>query len=335
MNGVLAQLVHWREPLVLLRDLADVFVVAFGVYRVLLLLRGTRAVQVGFGLAVLALSYVLAQWLGLATSFAVLDRAGASFLLVVVVIFQNDIRRALMRVGDRPILSRWRRSEETDAVEEVIAAAYQLARRRLGALIVFERDAALEDFVAQGTPLDAQVTRELLYTVFLPAYENPLHDGAVIVRNARVWRAGAFLPLTGNAALDRTVGTRHRAALGISEETDAVVVVVSEERGQVSLCFNGNIVRDLDAPRLRKVLYSMFYPKRQLASLLKAAQEREAQRDSESEARATMTGPQKALGDGGRGRAKPDREGVAQRARKERLEAEARQSVPPSARREG
>ena len=229
--------------------------------------------QVGLGLALIVLVYVIAQRAGLATAYTLLDRLLASSLLLVVVIFQADIRRALMRVGNRPWLLRWRKDEETTAVEEVISACALLAQRRIGALIVFEREATLDDFVAQGTVLDADVTRELLYTVFLPGYENPLHDGAAIIKSARIWKAGAFLPLTANPTLDRTLGTRHRAALGISEETDAVVVIVSEERGQVSLCFNGNIVRGLDAQSLRQAdCYGLFYTKRRAAALLKTMQ---------------------------------------------------------------
>lgn len=260
-----------QRPLAaMLRDFVDVMVVAYAVYRLLLFLRGTRALQVGQGMLILGVAYFVAQRLGLVTAYTLLDRFLTSILLLVVVIFQGDIRRALMRVGNRPFLFRWRRGEESNAVDEVVAAASLLAQRGLGALIVFEREASLDDFVSQGTVLDAAVTSELLYTIFLPAYENPLHDGAVIIKSARVWKAGGFLPLTGNASLDRTLGTRHRAAIGISEETDAVVVVVSEERAKVSLCFNGNIVRDLDAESLRRALYGLFYSKRQAAALMKA-----------------------------------------------------------------
>lgn len=272
LDGLLALFAR-RPPLAILRDLVDVGVVAYAVYRLLLFLRGTRAVQVGQGMLLLGAVYFVAQRLGLVTAYTLLDRFLASFLLLVVVIFQGDIRRALMRVGNRPFLFRWRRGEESNAVEEVVQAATLLAERKLGALVVFEREAALDDFVAQGTVLDAAVTSELLYTIFLPAFENPLHDGAVIIKSARVWKAGGFLPLTNSASLDRTLGTRHRAAIGISEETDAVVVVVSEERAKVSLCFNGNIVRDLDGESLRRALYGLFYSKRQAAALMRAHDE--------------------------------------------------------------
>ncbi len=281
MNDVLAALFRSRSPATILRDVIDVAIVAYAVYRLLLLLRGTRAMQVGVGLALVVAVYLGAQRLGLSTTYTVLDKILASFLLLVVVVFQADIRRALMRVGNRSFLTRWRKDEETDAVEEVISAAVMLAHRRIGALMVFEREASLDDFASQGTVLDAEVTRELLYTTFLPGYENPLHDGAVIIKNARIWKGGAFLPLTTNPTLDRTLGTRHRAAIGITEETDAVVVVVSEERGQVSLCFNANMVRGLDANSLRQALYGLFYTKRKAAALLKSAHRRERDGDAE------------------------------------------------------
>lgn len=256
----------------MLRDAVDVLVVAYAIYRILLLLRGTRAMQVGQGLALVGVVYLLAQRLGLLSVYALLDRFLASFLLVFVVIFQTDIRRALMRVGNRPFLFwRWRKSEESSAVEEAVLAAVLLAHKRVGALIVFERDASLDDFISQGTVLDAEVTRELIYAAFLPQMENPLHDGALVIRNARIWKAGGFLPLTNSPGLDRALGTRHRAALGISEETDAVVLVVSEERGEISLCFNGNIVRSLNPQTLRTALYGMFYTRRQAAALIRDA----------------------------------------------------------------
>lgn len=269
-----------RPPLEFLRDFVDVVVVAWALYRLLLLLRGTRAMQVGFGLVLIALVYVASQRLGLTTTYTLLDRFLGSFLMLVVVIFQADIRRALMRVGHQPFFFRWRKSEDTGSIEEVIHATASLAQRNIGALIVFEREASLSDFVTQATPIDAELTRELLYTLFLPGYENPLHDGAVVLRNGRVALAGGFLPLTGSASLERQLGTRHRAALGISEETDAVVVVVSEERGEVSLCFNGNIVRDLDRDSLRRALYGLFYSKRRAAALLREVGRIESGRQS-------------------------------------------------------
>lgn len=247
-----------RDPWHVLLDVADIFLVAFLLYRVLVLIRGTRAMQMGVGLALIFVVYQLSRALGLITVWSMLDTLLTYLVLIVVVIFQNDIRRALMRMGRRPF---FRSSSERDTwvFEEVVKASQALAQKRVGALIVFERDAALDDFIEPGTSLDALVSKELLYSVFIPSFENPMHDGAVIIREGRVAQAGAFLPLTASPRVDRAFGTRHRAAIGISEETDAVVVVVSEERGQVSLCFNGNVIQDLDAPSLREALLGLFY----------------------------------------------------------------------------
>jgi len=251
-------------------DLVDVAVVAFVVYRVLLLVRGTRAVQMGVGLIFAFGVYHLARRFGLLTLYSLLDGLLASVVLIVVVIFQSEIRRGLMRFGGRTWWLPGTSAKASGAIEEVIKAASMLAQKRIGALIVFERDAMLDEFIQRGTLLDALPTKELLYGLFIPSFENPLHDGAVIVRDGRVWQAGAFLPLTSNPELDRTLGARHRAALGISEETDAVVLVVSEERGAVSLVFNGNMVRDVDAASLRDALPGLLFrrvrPKRRSSS---------------------------------------------------------------------
>jgi uncharacterized protein (TIGR00159 family) len=161
-----------------------------------------------------------------------------------------------MRMGT--LFSSRRNYQETFVFEEVIKAAEQMARARIGGLFVFEREADLTEFVEQGVPLDAQVSQELLVSLFVPEGQNACHDGAVIIKSLRVQQAGAVLPLSANPKLDKQLGTRHRAAIGITEETDAVVVVVSEERGQVSLCFHGNIARDLSGATLRKALLGLF-----------------------------------------------------------------------------
>ncbi len=263
-----------REPLLVLLDLADILLVAYLIYRVLVLLRGTRAMQMGIGLVAVFVVYNLAGRFGLITVWAILDALLTYVVLIIVILFQNDIRRALMRMGRRPFL-RTRSARDTHVFEEVIKAATALAQKRIGALMVFERDASLDEFIEPGTDLDAAVTKELLYSIFIPSFENPMHDGAVIIREGRIAQAGAFLPLTASPKLDRAFGTRHRAAIGISEETDAVVVVVSEERGAVSLCFNGNIIRDLDASSLREALLGLFYrrprkkPKREASQKVK------------------------------------------------------------------
>lgn len=247
-----------RETLRVVLDMFDILVVAYLFYRVLLLIRGTRAMQMGIGLVLVFLVYTLARRLGLITLFSILDTLLTYVVLIIVVLFQNDIRRALMRVGNQRFFRRGQSARESQVIEEVVKAASALASKRIGALVVFEREAALDEFIEHGTRLDAAVSKELLYSIFVPSYENPMHDGAVLIRDGRVWEAGVFLPLTESQKVDRTLGTRHRAAIGISEETDAVVVVVSEERGSASLCFGGNIVRDLDTNMLRQALVGLF-----------------------------------------------------------------------------
>lgn len=240
-------------------DCLDIGLVAAIFYWGMVILRGTRAMQMALGLVLVFTGYVVAKRVGLVTIWTLLDSLVTYFVLVIVVIFQEDIRRALMRVGrGGPLFRGQRTARETAVIEEVIKAASSLAQKRIGGLIVFERDAELDEFITEGTLLDASVTKELIYSIFIPSFENPMHDGAVIVRDGRVWQAGAVLPLSGGSH-DRSMGTRHRAAIGISENTDAVVVVVSEEKGQVSLCFNGNIVRNLDGDSLRDAIFGLFY----------------------------------------------------------------------------
>ncbi len=239
-------------------DLIDVLVVAYVIYRALLVVRGTRAMQMGTGLLVIFALYISAKWAGLVTLFSMLSSLLSSLVLVVVVVFQNDIRRGLMRVGARAFLGGNARGREVRVIDEVVAAANELARHRMGALICFEQEANLDEFVVnQGTVVDAAVHRDLLVSIFVPESVNKLQDGAVIIRNYRIAKAGVFFPMPDGKVQDRALGTRHRAALGISEETDAVVIIVSEERGTISFCFNGNIVSGLDGPSLKDALIGL------------------------------------------------------------------------------
>ena len=248
-----------RPLLQVLVDVFDILVVTYVVYRALLVLRGTRAMQMGTGLGVIFLVYVVSKWAGFVTLFNLLSTLLSSIILIVVVVFQNDIRRGLMRVGSRAFFAGMARQQETRVIDEVVAAATELARHRMGALICFEQDANLDEFVvAQGTTLDAAVQRELLVSLFVPDSLNKLHDGAVVIRNLRIAKGGVFFPMPDTKMLDKSMGSRHRAALGITEETDAVVVVVSEERGTISFCFNGNIVPNLDGASLKQALLGLF-----------------------------------------------------------------------------
>lgn len=255
MLDVLDRVFAGRSAAELLRDAVDILVVAYVIYRLLLTVRGTRAMQMGFGLGIVFLLYAAANVFELVTLLSLLQYVLSSIILVVVVVFQNDIRRALVRVGGRAWLGRGRKLEQSRVIDEVVASVTELARHRIGAIIAFEQDANLLEFTrSEGVQVGAAVTRELLVALFYPESVNKLHDGAVIIRDLKIERAGVFFPMPEARGLDRQLGTRHRAALGITEETDAVVVVVSEERGTISFCFNGNIVQNIDATSLRQTL---------------------------------------------------------------------------------
>ncbi len=239
------------------QDVIDILLVAFIIYRILLIVKGTRALQMLIGLAILVIAYVVSQVFEFFTLHWILNAFLSSIILVIVVLFQNEIRRALAHVGVNPFLStRVGPVSSAQVIEELMKAAVSLANKRIGALIVLERETDLEDHVEKGIPVDAVVTKELLQAIFLPY--SPIHDGAVIVREGRIRWAGCFLPLTTRPDVDKDLGTRHRAAIGLTEETDAVVIVVSEERGAISVALNGRVTRDLDGATLRRVLLNLF-----------------------------------------------------------------------------
>ncbi len=258
--GYLMSRAWWQ----LARDALDILLVYYIVYRALLVLRGTRAMQVGVGLGVVFVLYIVAQLLQLVTLLSIMGAVVSSIILIIVVVFQNDIRRGLQRVGSHAWFGSLSRAHETRVIDEVVEAATELARHRTGAIITFEQDANLDEFVGvhKGHVIDAAVTRELLVSLFIPEAMNKLHDGAVVIRNLRIAKAGVFFPMPEGRVIDESFGSRHRAALGITEETDAVVVVVSEERGTISFCFNGNIASNLDGPKLRTMLEAIFSPRK-------------------------------------------------------------------------
>ncbi|MGE5181899.1 MAG: diadenylate cyclase CdaA [Acidobacteriota bacterium] len=236
----------------------DIALVYYLIYRLLLTIRGTRAAQMVVGIVLIGAAFFVAERVELTTISWLLDNFISYFIILIIVVFQLDIRRALGRIG-QGVLPFGRRQEASQTVDEVVAACAQLARARMGAIVVFERDAALEEFVDDATRIDAVLSRQLLVSLFVPAKDNELHDGAVIINKAhRVELARALLPLSRATDLGPEFGTRHRAALGITEDTDAVVVVVSEERGEISLCFKGSIARDLEPLMLRRALVGLF-----------------------------------------------------------------------------
>jgi uncharacterized protein (TIGR00159 family) len=233
------------------RDVIDIVLVTIGIYWLLILIRGTRAFQILLGLLVLFALSVASEIFQLVTLRALLENVLQYGVLIVIVLFQHDIRRALARVG-RGFFPSAALQRETQILEEVVRACQELARKRNGALIVFEREILLADQIESGTAIDAAVHKDLLIALFNPY--SPLHDGAVTVQSGRLSHAGCILPLTQREDLPEGVGTRHRAAIGLSEETDALVVVVSEETGGMSVTLGGAMVQGLDAPRMRALL---------------------------------------------------------------------------------
>ncbi len=236
------------------QDLLDIGIITFLVYRALQIVRGSRAMQMIIGLAVILVAYVSSRALGLLTLNWILDNFLGSIILVIIVIFQSDIRRALTQVGSAPLFGTVDRValHGEDLIEEVAQAAVALAEKKVGALIVIEREVGLNEYMEIGTRLDARVSRELVESVFLP--HSPIHDGALVIQKGRVTAVRCLLPLSTNPNLRKTWGTRHRAALGVTEETDAVAVVVSEQEGTTALVVGGNVTENIDGARLRSAL---------------------------------------------------------------------------------
>ncbi|HEX5774097.1 MAG TPA: diadenylate cyclase CdaA [Geomobilimonas sp.] len=245
---MLASLHNWQW----LVDLLDILLLAYVIYRLMLLVKGSMAARVMSGLIVLLACHGLFRLTGFQTVNWLLDNLLGSIVLVLVIIFQHDIRRALVALS-RSRYGKERDSEAMSAlIEELVLAAEGLASKKIGALMVVERGMSLDTYMAVGTEIDAKVTSEIISSIFLPY--SPIHDGAVIIQHGKLTRAGCFLPLTQNPDVNKALGTRHRAAIGLTEIADAVVIVVSEETGSVSVAVGGKITRDLQSETLRRVL---------------------------------------------------------------------------------
>jgi len=236
-------------------DALDIILVAFLFYQVLMVVRGTRAAQMLLGLAVIFGAFLLARNLKLQALSAIIDNFFSSLILIVIVLFQHEIRRGLTRIGSTPFPGA--RSEAVQVIEEVVGASQVMAQRRVGALIALERSVGLADYLEGGTSLDAKVTREAILSAFWPG--SPLHDGAVVIQQGRIAAAKCVLPLTKNPNVSQRLGTRHRAAIGLTEETDAVVIVVSEERGVISVAEGGKLSRIMDAGELHQRLMELYH----------------------------------------------------------------------------
>jgi len=244
VTALLAQLQSNFRP----TDLIDIGIVAFFVYRLILLIRGTRAMQMLTGLGILGIGFFLSSALDLFTTHWVLSYFTDYLILIVIVLFQDDLRKALTHVGKNPFFSSSSFEEERAMVDEIARTATRLARERIGALIVIERETGLKNFIDTGSKIESRVNADLLYSIFHET--SPLHDGAVIITGGRVASAGFFLPLSKDPNIDKRYGTRHRAALGITEDTDAIVVLVSEEAGEAHLVKNGRLMTNLTEQEL-------------------------------------------------------------------------------------
>jgi diadenylate cyclase len=241
------------------QDILDILIIAFIVYRFLLFFkRGSRAGRIIIGIVILLAGSLLSRTFGLYTMDWLFHNFWSQIVIALIIIFQPEIRKTLAQMGGSPIFG-LTSAEEIKSVDEIVKAAVNLASRKIGALIVIEREISLKDYIEIGIPLDAKVSKELLVSIFHPT--SPMHDGAVIIRGNRVVAAGCFLPLALGAEISKTYGTRHRAGIGLSEETDAVVIIVSEETGQISVAIKGRLETHLDLGTLRDLLTDLFSAK--------------------------------------------------------------------------
>ncbi len=246
----------FQRPPIAWWDILDIAIVSVLVYELLLFIKGTRAVQMALSGGFLIGLFFLSRWLQLETVNWVIRNLAGYVVFAVIVLFQADIRRALAHFGRAPLFRYFERAQSTDeTIEELVVAAGSLASRRIGAIIVLERQIGLRNYIEGGIPLDAMVTYDLLASIFQPG--SPLHDGAAIIQGDRVAAAACFLPLSVNPKVSRELGTRHRAALGLTEENDAVAIVVSEETGSISLVMGGDLERGLSADALKTRLRSL------------------------------------------------------------------------------
>jgi diadenylate cyclase len=245
-----------RRPPVGWWDLLDIAIVSLLIYEFLKLIRGTRAVQMAVGSLLIVALFYISRLAPLQTVNWMIRNMLVYLAFAAIVIFQSDIRRALAHFGQAPFFRYLNRQEAADeTIEEIVVAATMLAAQRIGAILAIEREIGLRNYIESGIPLDATLTYDLLVTIFHPS--SPLHDGAAILQEDRVAAAACFLPLTVNPRVSRELGTRHRAAIGLTEENDAVAVVVSEETGQISLALEGGIERDLTPEALRERMRSL------------------------------------------------------------------------------
>ena len=260
MTEYLDRLLRYRPP-VGWWDILDILIVAVLIYEFLKLIRGTRAVQMSVGLTLIILLFYVSRLAPLQTLNWMIRNMLVYVAFAAIVIFQADIRRALAHFGQAPFFRYFNRHEAaSETIEELVVAATTMSSQKVGAIIAVEREIGLRNYVESGIPIDAMLTYDLLVTIF--QHESPLHDGAAILQEGRVAAAACFLPLTVNPRVSRDLGTRHRAAIGLTEESDAVAIVVSEESGLISLALDGRIERGLSGEELRERLRTLVLARR-------------------------------------------------------------------------
>ena len=243
----------------ILVDVIDILIVAFLFYRLFAMIKGTRAAQMFVGLVFIVIASIIAQWFRLNALNWIIGSLKTVWVILFVILFQPELRALLTHVGQNRLLRALIRVGDGGVLKEILSAVEDMSKERRGALIVVERDMGLRDYIETGTKLDAAVTKELLETVFTP--HSPLHDGAVVIRGDQIAAAGCILPLSETPGLSPILGTRHRAALGLAEETDACVFVVSEETGAISIAHKGELKWNLDEGQLRSELAAIFNPR--------------------------------------------------------------------------
>ena len=264
-----------------IRDIFDILIVAMAFYKILMLIRETRAEQLTKGIFMLFALTKVSEWLELYTLNWILDTTMTVGLIAILIVFQPELRRGLEYIGRSRFFTKSFMEIKSESLSEVfneiVDAVASLSRQKIGALIVIERETGLSEVVETGTRIDGKVSSDLLINIFIP--NTPLHDGAVIIKDDKIKAAGCFLPLTDNMSLSKDLGTRHRAALGISERSDCLAIVVSEETGSISIAERGSLARYLDSKTLKQILIDMYKPKEQQPSFVLKWRARNGQRE--------------------------------------------------------
>lgn len=274
MWDVFSRIFSYIEPYIqfpwFIQHVIDISIVAFVLYKLLLLIRETRAEQVLKGLAILLLATKLSEWLQFNTIYWILKNTATVGVIALLIVFQPEMRRALEQIGRGRLFDKFflvqDDKEPIHLINEIVRAVQNMAKAKIGALIVIETKTRVNDIIETGVRIDGELSGALLENIFIP--NSPLHDGAVVIRGDRIAAAGCFLPLTDNTNISKQLGTRHRAALGISESSDALAIVVSEESGIISTSINGKLTRYLDSKALKEMLRKIYIKEKEPRSFI-------------------------------------------------------------------